>query len=77
MALAGKQAGCRVEPDPARARQIDLGPGMQVGEILVRPAGARHRFLVDDQLDQVAGDEARGEAQAAQQLHQQPGAVAA
>ena len=41
------------------------------------PAGPVDRLDVGAQLDQVAGDEARGEAEPAQDLHQQPGAVAA
>ena len=39
MAFAGQQARGRVEADPAGAGQIDLGPGVQIGEILGRPAG--------------------------------------
>ncbi len=39
MPLAGHQAGGGVQADPAGARQIDLGPGMQVGEIGGRPLG--------------------------------------
>ena len=33
VALAGEQAGGRVEADPAGAGKVDLGPGMQVGEV--------------------------------------------
>ena len=36
VAFAGQQAGGRIEPDPAGAGQIDLGPGVQVGEVLRR-----------------------------------------
>ena len=44
MALAGQQAGRRVEPDPAGAGQIDLAPGVQVGEVDRRcRAGRRAR----------------------------------
>jgi hypothetical protein len=38
VAFAGQQARGRVEPDPAGAGQIDLGPGVQVGEVVI---GAR------------------------------------
>ena len=38
MAFPGQEARGRVEPDPAGAGQIDLGPGVQVGEVVV---GAR------------------------------------
>jgi hypothetical protein len=34
VAFAGEQAGGRIEADPAGARQVDLGPGVQVGEVL-------------------------------------------
>ena len=77
MALAGHQAGGGVQPDPAGTGQVDLRPGMQVGEIGLRPGRAVQRLHVGHQLDQVAGDEARRVAQVAQQLHQQPGGVAA
>ena len=33
VALAGEQAGGRVEADPAGAGQVDLAPGVQVGEV--------------------------------------------
>ena len=39
MAFAGQQAGGRVEPDPAGARQVDLAPGVQVGEVASVPGG--------------------------------------
>ena len=41
------------------------------------PLGPSSDFLVGGQLDQVAGDEARRQAHVAQDLHQQPAAVAA
>ena len=77
VALAAEQAGGGVEPDPAGAGQIDLGPGVQVGEVGGRARRAFQRLHVGRQLDQVAGDEARGEAEVAQHLHQQPGRIAA
>ena len=60
-------------PDPAGAGQIDLGPGVQVGEVGGRTLRPFQRLHVGDKLDQVAGDEARGVAQVAQRLHQHPG----
>ena len=75
--LAGEQSGSRIQPDPSRARQIHFGPGVQIGEILARARLAFERLHVGLQLDQVAGDEARRESQMTQDLHQQPGAVAA
>ena len=77
VALAAEQAGGRVHADPARAGDVDLGPGMQVGEVVVGPRGAVQRLQVVLQLDQVAGHEPRRETEPAQDLHQQPAAVAA
>ena len=39
MAFAGEQAGRRIEPDPAGPGQVDFGPGVQIGEILVGAGG--------------------------------------
>ena len=50
---------------------------MQVGEVGLGAAGAVQRLHIGLELDQVAGDEARREAQVTQQLHHQPGTVAA
>jgi hypothetical protein len=77
VAFAGEQARGRIEADPAGAGDVDLGPGMQVGEVVVGAGGAVERLDVGFQLDQVTGGEARGEAEVAQCLHQQPGRVAA
>ncbi len=75
--LAAEQAGGGVEPDPARAGDVDLGPGVQVGEVVVRAGGAVQRLQVVLELDQVARDEAGGEAEPPQHLHQQPAGIAA
>ena len=77
MALAAEQARGRVHADPAGAGKIDLRPGVQIGEILVGPHRPLDRVDVGLQLDEIAGDEARGEAEPAQNLHQQPRRVAA
>lgn len=77
VALARQKPRGGVEPDPARPRQIDLGPGMQVGEIVIRARRPVQRLEIGLELDQVARDEAGGEAQMAQDLHLKPGAVAA
>ena len=77
MAFAGKQPRSRVESDPAGAGNIDLGPGVQVGEILLgagRPVQGLH---IRHQLHQVARHEARRQPHVAQHLHQQPAGVAA
>ena len=77
MALAAQQAGRRIEPDPAGAGQIDLGPGVQIGEIASAPAGPSSAFMSGLSWIEIAGDETRREAEMAQDLHQQPRAVAA
>ncbi len=77
VALAGEQPGGRVEAHPARARQIGLAPSVQIGEIGGRAGGTVERLLVGDELDEIARGEARGDAEMAQQLHQQPGGIAA
>ena len=77
VALAAQQARGGVEADPAGAGHIDLGPGVQVGEVGLRPQRALDRVDVGLELDQVAGDEPRREPEPAQHLDQQPGAVAA
>ena len=77
VALAGQQARRRIEADPARAGQIDFAPGMEIGEVVRRTLGSFEGLLVGRELDQVTGGEARGEAQIAQDHHQQPARVAA
>jgi hypothetical protein len=76
VALAGKQAGCGVQAQPAGARHVHLGPGVQVGEILLGAGRAIQGLDVGRQLHQIAGHEARRQAQVAQYLHQQPAGVA-
>ena len=77
MAFARKQAGGRIEPDPARAGQVGLAPGVQIGEVVRRSGGPVQRLDVRSQLNQVTRDETRGDAEVAQQLHQEPARVAA
>ena len=77
MSLAAQQARRGVQPDPTGARNVDLGPGVQVGEVGLCPHRPGDRVDVGLQLQQIAGDEPRRQAQPAQHLHQQPGAVAA
>ena len=78
VALPGEQPRGRVEPDPAGTGHVHLGPGVQVGEVGRRSRrGRRAACTSGDELDEVAGHEARGEAEVAQHLHQQPARVAA
>ena len=39
VSFAGEQAGRLIQPDPARARQINLAPGVQVGEVALGALG--------------------------------------
>ena len=75
--FAREQAGCGVEADPAGARGVGFGPGVEVGEVRRRPRRPIDRLLIGSELDQVARDEPRGDAQMAQHMDQQPAAVAA
>ena len=77
MALASQQAGCGIQAYPAGARQIGLGPRVQVGKVRGRTLRPGQRLHVADELDQITGDEARRIAELAQRLHQQPGGIAA
>ena len=77
MALAAEEARGRVHPDPAGSGKIDLRPGVEIGEILVGPHRPLDRVDVCLQLDEIAGDESRREAEPAQNLYQEPGRVTA
>ena len=77
VAFAGHEPERGVEPDPARTRQVDLGPRVQVGEVDIRAAGAVERLHVRLELNEVAGHEPRRETEMAEDLHEQPRAVAA
>ena len=72
--LAGEQPRGGIEPDPAGAGDEDLGPGVKVGEVLRQAVRSAD---VGRQLDQVAGDEASGEAELSQHGDEQPGGVPA
>ena len=74
---AAQQAGGRVEPDPAGAGKIDFGPGVQVGEVLRGAGRTFQRLHVGLELNEIAGHEAGGQTDMAQDLHQQPSRVAA
>ena len=77
MAFAGQQARGRIEPDPARAGQIGLCPGVQVGEIDGSAGRAVQCQQIGFQLHQIARDEAGGKAKMPQRLHQEPRGVPA
>ena len=77
VAFAGQEARGRIEADPAGAGQIDLAPSVQIGEVVVGAGRAIERGPVRLELNEIAGHEARGEAQIAQDLHQKPARIAA
>ncbi len=77
MALAGKQPGSRVQANPTRPRNVHLGPSVKIGEILLRAGRPVQRLHIRRQLHQIARHKTGGQAQMPQDLHQQPGAVAA
>jgi hypothetical protein len=69
VAFSGQQAGGGVDAYPARPWNVGFRPGVQVGEVDVRAAGPVQALHVGLELDQVAGDEAGGDAQMAEELH--------
>ena len=77
VALAREQARGRVETDPARARQVDFAPGVQVGEVRAGSGRTVERLLVRLQLNQIAGYKPGGEAAVTERLHHQPAGIAA
>ena len=75
--LAAKQTRGDVHADPAGTGDIGLGPGVEVGEVDLGALRAFDRIDIGLELDEVAGDEARGDAEVAQQLDQQPSGIPA
>ena len=61
-----------IEPDPTGARHVRLAPGVQIGEVVLGSGGPVERLLIGHELDQVARDEARRDAQLTQHVHEQP-----
>src|SRR5262245_20256924 len=77
MTFSGKQPGRRIETDPARARQVHFGPGVQIGEILFRARRTVEGFDVRCELNQIAGDKSRGKSEVTQELNEEPTRVSA
>src|SRR5581483_9850998 len=75
--LTRQHARGDVEADPARAWQVDFGPGVQVGKVALDLARAFDRIDVGAQLDQVTRNETGSETETPQNLDKQPGGVAA
>ncbi len=75
--FARPKPGGGIQAHPSGSGKIGLGPGMQIGEIRFRSRRAVQGPDVGRQLNQVSGDKARGKAQVAQDVDQQPGGIAA
>ena len=75
--FAGKQTRGRIKADPAGAGKIDLGPGVQIGEVMVRAGRAVESDEIRFELDEIAGHEPRGQPEVSQDLHEKPARVAA
>ena len=70
--LAGKQTRGRIKADPAGAGKIDLGPGVQIGEVVVRAGRAVESDKIRFELDEIAGHEPRRQPEVSQDLHEKP-----
>ena len=77
MPFTGEQPGRGIQANPASAGQIHFAPGVQVGEVHLGTGRAVEGFDVGGQLNQITRDKSRRQPEVAQQLHQQPGRVAA
>ncbi len=73
----GQQARGRIEPDPAGAGQVHLGPGVKIGEVVVRAGRPVERDQIGLQLNEIAGHEAGRQAQVAENLHEKPARIPA
>ena len=76
VALGRHQARGRVEADPAGTRNIGLGPGVEIDDVVIEALGqiGQHAFVGD--LDQVAADEAGRDPASTQERDQEHGRVA-
>ena len=75
--FAGHEPGGGIEPDPTCAGQEDFGPGVEVSEIGCGTGGTVEGFDVSGELDEIAGDEAGGETEIAEDLDEEPGGIPA
>ena len=72
VAFPSQQAGSRVEADPSGARDVDLNPGMEIGEVVIGAGRAVQSLHIGFKLDQITRHEPCGQAQMAEDLHQKP-----
>ncbi len=78
VAFAREQPGGGIEPDPTGTGQVNFSPGVEIGEIgLGTRCATVDRLDVGDQLDEVTGDKARGQAELAADLDHEPSGIAA
>ena len=77
MPFPGEKARGRIHTDPAGTGNIDLGPGMQVGEIVFGTGGPVKGFDILFQLNQIAGDKTGGKPEVPENIYQQPGRIPA
>src|SRR5262249_16380932 len=77
MPLAAKHARRWIHADPPSAGKIDLGPGMELGEVVGRAFWTFERLDVGPQLNKIARYKARGEPKVPEDLHEHPGRIAA
>ena len=77
MPFTRQQPAGGVQPDPTAARHIHFGPGVQIGEIDLRAAGAIERLDIRSQLNEIARHKPRSHPQMPQHIHHQPRAVTA
>ena len=75
--FAGEETGGGVEADPARSGQVNLGPGVQIGEVGGGANRAFERLHIGRELNQISGNEACGKSQMAQDLDKKPGGIPA
>ena len=75
--FTGHEARGWVKADPSGTGEIDLGPGVEIGEVMFGTGGTVEALNIRFELDEVTGHEAGGEAEVTQGLAEQPGGVAA
>ena len=75
--LGGQQAARGIEAHPAGAGQVDLGPGVQVGEVGGRSGRSVERPLIRHELHEVPRAEPGRQAQPPGERHEQPGRIPA
>ena len=73
MSFASEQTGGGIQTNPAGPGDEHLAPGVQIGEVPVRPGWPIQRLDVGSQLHQIPRHKPCGQSQPTQDMHQQPG----